>query len=128
MSDPKPGAGTVPIMLDGKEHQLVPTLEACMAISKFAGGTMKAIERCYACDFEAICEIIALGTGYISGPQRKQIKEAVFKAGILSVAADCVLFIRSVNNGGKVPNDDEGEGGEGEPDAPLSQSQSSTTA
>lgn len=125
---PEPGAGDVTIMLEGKEHTMSPSLGACMAISKFAGGTQNAIRRCLACDFEAICEIISIGTGYTSLNERKLIQEAVFKQGLISVAAECVLFIRAINNGGKLPNDDEDEGGEGDPDAPLSLSESSTTA
>lgn len=118
---PEPGAGDVPIVIDGKEHWMRPSLEACMAISKLAGGANRVIERCYALDFEMLVDVIAIGTGYTSMRERKLIAEGVYKQGTISIAGDCVLFVRIVNNGGHPPNDNE-EAGE-EADAPLSKSQ-----
>jgi hypothetical protein len=117
---PEPGAGDVPIIIDGKEHLMRPSLEACMAISKLAGGANRVIERCYALDFEMLVDVIAIGTGYTSGRERKLIAEGVYKQGTISVAADCVLFVRIVNNGGHPPADN-GEVDE-DADDPLSKS------
>ncbi len=130
MGDAAPGAGDVTITLDGKEFTMTPSMEACLAISQMGGGGGAAavIRRCHGLDFETLCDVIALGTGYISGPQRKLIKEAVYKTGTIPVAADCILFVRTVNNGGQIPNDDD-EGGEGDQQDPLaneSQLESST--
>ncbi len=123
----EPGAGDITITLAGKEHTMQPTLQACMALSKFSGGLAMAARKCMALDFETICEIISIGTGYTSLENRKLIQEAVFETGMIFVAADCGLFIRAVQNGGRIPSDDEDEGGEGnEPDAPLSAQSSST--
>jgi hypothetical protein len=121
----EPGAGNVPIMLGGKEHVMVPTLEACMALSKWAGGAGPLIRRLIGQDFDAICEVISIGCGFTSMTERKLIAEAVYQTGTIGVAADCILFVRVVNNGGRIPDDDN-EGGEGDPDVPLSQPELST--
>lgn len=126
---PEPGAGDITILLDGKEQVLRPTLHACMEISKFAGGAQNAIRRCLAMEFEIICEIIAIGTGFTSMKERRLIEEAVYQTGTIGLAAECILFIRTINNGGRIPVDDDGdEGGAGDPDAPLSQPENSIAA
>lgn len=123
---PEPGAGDVPVMLDGKEHVMKPSVEACMALSKYAGGAGPLIHRLMNQDFEAVCEVVSIGCGYISGHERKLIQEAVYQTGTIAVAADCIMFVRAVNNGGRIPTDDDEQGGEGDPKTPLSPSTSST--
>jgi len=126
-SQPEPGAGDITIMLAGKEQTMHPSLEACMAISKLAGGAHNVINRLLSLDFEMICEVIALGTGFTSLNERKIIQQSVYDTGTINLFGDCVLFVRIINNGGRLPDDSEG-GDEDEPDAPLSQPESSITA
>lgn len=117
-----PGMEDVPIILDGEEFKLVPTLGACRAISAMAGGLSQAAQRCLQMHFETVVEVIALGLNATSGPQKKQIEEKVFKTGLVNVAADAILFIRIVGGGGSLPK--EGEDG----DRPLDErSQSAST-
>lgn len=119
-----PGAGTIPITLTGEELKLTPSLEACIAISNMAGGLTQAVARCHQMNFDTICEVICLGLGATSGPQRKQVKERVYETGLINVAADAILFIRVVANGGQVPKEE----GDGTGDRPLDlQSASETT-
>ncbi len=125
-TQPEPGAGDISILLADKEQVMRPTLEACMAISKLAGGAHNVINRLLALDFDMICEVIALGTGYTSLKERQIIQQSVYATGTINLFGDCVLFVRIINNGGRMPDDGGGE--EVEPDAPLSQPESSTTA
>lgn len=121
---PEPGAGDVPIMLGGQEHVLKATLGACIGISKLTGGLNAAVVRCNQLHFETIVEIIALGLSASSLQQKKQVEELVFTTGLINVAAQCILFIRVVANGGRVPKDD-GDGDAG--DRPLGEPSPSTS-
>lgn len=130
MADAAPGAGDVIITLDGKEFTMTPSMEACLAISKMGGGGGAAavIRRCNGLDFETICDVVAVGTGYVSGPQRSLIAKAVYQTGTIPIAADCIDFIRIVNNGGQPPNDEEGEPDGEDPLSSASQLENSITA
>jgi hypothetical protein len=103
-----PGAGDVPLTLDGEELVLRPSLEACRAISKLAGESLavavgRVMERL---DFEFIVEVVALGLGESSPNIKKQIAEKIYRQGVITVAANVVQYIRSVMNGGRRPDDD----------------------
>lgn len=128
MAEATTGAGDVPITLDGEEFKLVPSLEACRAISKIAGGLTQAVSRCHQMNFETICDVICLGLNATSGPQRKQVEEKVYRTGTINVAAEAILFIRVVANGGQLPPDPEdGDAGDRPLDEP-SASPSTTTS
>lgn len=107
MAEIELGAGDVPIMLDGKEQILQPSLAACTAISRLAGGGQAAIARCQALDFDAICAVIQCGLG-LNPVQAKQLPDAVYKTGTIALAGPCIDFIHIVNNGGRPP-DENGE-------------------
>ena len=99
------GAGDIPINLAGEELVLKPTLEACMGISKLAGGVAHVRQKIGGLDFAVVCDVIALGLNATSGSQRKQIEGLVYREGLINVAGDCLRFIRAVSNGGVVPSD-----------------------
>lgn len=124
-----PNAGDIPITLDGEKHVLKPSLEACIGVSKIAGGLSQAVARCHQLNFETVCEVIGYGLNATSGPQRKQVEALVYKTGVIAVAAEAIAFIRTIANGGQRPTE-EGDGeGEGPlPEGDLSQSGTSTTA
>jgi hypothetical protein len=108
MGKSTPGAGDVPIMLAGDECVMTPSLEACIQISKLAGNSLQqAVARIMdRLDFEFICEVVAIGIGATSPHLKKQVAEKIYRQGVISVAADCVLFVRTVMNGGTRPDDD----------------------
>lgn len=110
MTDLTPGAGNVWIELDGKEHELVPTLQACMAISKIAGGLNAAVQRCLQLDFDTICAIIIAGLS-LNPNQAKKVPEAVFKTGLIPLSGPCIDFINIIGNGGRPIEDDEDQEG-----------------
>lgn len=131
MSKAEPGAGDVPIVLDGKEHLMQPTYERCLAISKLGGGMgpLNVIQRCRGLDFDTLVEVISIGTGYTSHDQKKQIAKALYAAGTMSVVGDCIEFITIVNNGGRRPDDEvEGEGDREDPLAESASAPSSSTS
>lgn len=128
MSKTEPGAGDVPITLCGEELILVPSLEACRTISKMAGDSLaQAINRCNRLDFEFVVEVVSLGLSATSPKLKKEVEAKVYETGLISISADCILYIRTVMNGGKRPDM---EAGDGDVDGPLadqsSQSENST--
>jgi hypothetical protein len=107
---PEPGAGDVPITLGDDELALVPTLEACRQISKMAGDSLTvAISRINRLDFEFVVEVVALGLNATSPQLKKEVAEKIYQQGLISVAADCILYVRTIMNGGRRP-DVEGAG------------------
>jgi hypothetical protein len=105
----EPGAGDVSITLGGKQMVMRPSLEACMTITKLAGNSLsvamaRIIERM---DFEFIVDVVAVGIGETSPHLKKQVAEAVYQQGVISIAAECILFVRTIMNGGKPPVDDD---------------------
>lgn len=116
--DAAPGAGNVPIMLNGVEHQLVPTLGACMAISGIAGGLNAAVQRCVALDFVTICQVIEAGMN-LNPTQAKKLREEVYAAGLINLFGPCIDFIQIVANGGRPPPAAE-DGDHADPPRPAS--------
>lgn len=106
-----PGDGDVILRLGGEELTLVPSLDACRAICKMATNSLTvAVARVgERLDFEFIVEVVALGCGATSPPLKKQVAEKVYREGVISVAADVVLYLRTVMNGGKRPDEDDAE-------------------
>lgn len=124
----EPGAGDVPIMLAGEDLVLKPTAECCFAVSKLAGNSLiAAVERCKRLDIEFICEVVALGLSATSPALKKEIRNKVFLEGAITVAAECILFIRVIMNGGKMPPELEEEGEDGERPLATPSSSESTT-
>ena len=130
VAQPSPQAGDIPIVLDGRELTLKPTLAACLAVNRLGTGLNAVIQKCANMDFETICEVICVGLDATSGKNRQEVQELVFRTGAINVAPDAIQFVRAVGNGGVVPKDDE-EAGEDEPEGPLadaSQSENSTSS
>lgn len=117
----EPGSGFVNIELDGKAMQLKPSLDACIRISKIAGGLNAAIVRCRNLDFDTICEVVQIGLG-INPVMAKKIPEAVYRQGTIDLAGACIDFVHVVANGGRaLPPDDEEDKDEADPQTESSQ-------
>ncbi len=102
MSADKSGPlATITIELDGKAHELVPSLRACMAISEMSGGIDRTIARLIDSDFNAFCDVIAHGMSLNPGQRQRMLPEAVFKTGMLALKAPCIQFCEIVQNGGR---------------------------
>lgn len=119
MTEPMPGAGDIAVELDGKEMVLRPTLEACLAISKIAGGLNAAVQRCVALDIDTIVSIVIAGLG-LNPNQAKKVPELVYKTGLIALSGPCIDFIHVVANGGRKIEDVEDQ--DNEPDPPQSPS------
>lgn len=111
-----PGAGNIPITLDGKEMELVPTLDACIRISAIGGGISAASQRCRQLDFDTVCQIVSAGLG-LNPVQAKTVPPAVYKTGLIAIAEACIDFCHVVANGGRPPEEQEGQDDEN-PDPP----------
>ncbi len=111
-----PGAGDIQIELAGKTMTMVPSAQACMAISRLHGGLNAAVQRCAVMDFDTICAVIQAGLG-LNPNQARMVPDAVYTAGTMFLSAACIDFIHVVANGGRpLPADAEDQ----EPD-PLAQ-------
>lgn len=114
--DDQIGGGYVELELDGKPCRLVPSLAACLEISKVGGGLSGADQRVRALHFETICAIIGAGleiNGEKLNPKQRQdlLPKAIYEAGVFAMMAKCIEFIAIVGNGGRAIPDlgDEGE-------------------
>ncbi len=118
-----PDTAEIPVEINGKPFVMKPTLAACIAISKAAGGLHGAVNRCAALDFETICFILQHGIG-LNPKQGQLLQEEVFRNGVLYLSGPCISFIHIVSRGGKgLPDDGEDEGEDGtEAETPLSAS------
>lgn len=103
----EPGAGNIAITLEGKELELVPTLQACMLISGIAGGLHAAAQRCGMLDMDTICQVIKAGLG-LNPRQAQMLPKAAYETGLMSLSGPCIDFINVVGNGGR-PLPPEGE-------------------
>lgn len=120
MAEAEPGAGNIPIELDGKAHELVPSVQACIAISRIGGGLHAAVQRCLQLDFDTICQVVTAGLG-LNPQQAKLVPEAVYKTGLVGLSAPCIDFINVVSNGGRPIEEDQEEGDGENPREPASQ-------
>lgn len=116
MAGAEVGGGRVELTLDGKPCYLEPSLEACIEVSKLAGGLGGAMDRCRALHFESICAIVGAGiviNGSRLNPRQREdlLPKAIYEAGVIGVAAACMEFITIIGRGGRpAPDDDEDEG------------------
>lgn len=111
------GAGDVPVVIDGVEYVLKPSYHAARTISTQSGGIAGAIERVVRLDIETIISVLSLGLGYSQGNrQPKDFPDRVWRTGFTDdtggLAERCVLYLRVLAAGGRMPKTDT-EGGEG---------------
>jgi len=111
---PSPGAGNVPITLDGEDRELVPSLGACTFLSRQGGGLMGLVQRCGALDMDAIVMVIAQGLG-LMGQGSKDLPNLVYRTGVSDLAGPCIRFINILANGGKPPSEEDAADADGDP-------------
>lgn len=103
--------GLISVMVTGEEMVMKPTLEAAITLSSSAGGITGMVERCLNYDFDAIHAVMVAGVGYSS-----DLKERVYKEGMINLAPRCIEFLHVLANGGRsIVHDEEEE----ESDDPL---------
>lgn len=109
MPDMTLGAGDVPILLDGKEMVLRPSLKAAMAVSKLGQGSgfRAVIAKLEMYDFDTLVAIIGLVIG-----QSKNLPEAIYTAsgrdeqgneahGVFYVTPIVMRFVHILMRGGQ---------------------------
>lgn len=114
MSGPQVGGGKVELELDGKTFQLVPSVEACIELSRFPGGLVTLVQRCNQLDFACVVDIVGIGIEMggrrLNPSQReKMLPKAVYEAGVVGVASKCVEFVSLIMNGGRPVEEDEAD-------------------
>lgn len=128
MSKPEVGGGGIEIELDGRRHVLIPSLEACIEISRASGGISGTVQRLQLLNFETICMVVGSGlqmNGKALNPRQRDdlVPGAVYRAGLTEIAPICINFCRAIANGGRLPDDDDKaeaeDEDEGEGDVPL---------
>lgn len=99
------GIGNVPIVLDGEERELKPSLNAVQVISRQYGGIRAAIEQVLKYDIDAVTNIVVLGLG-LAPAGAKEIPNKVFRTGLAGengLAAPCIRYLTILSNGGRPP-------------------------
>lgn len=107
----KVGAGTVYVMLGGKEYALIPTLAAMQGISRVNGGIRGALDRVVQLDFDTFERVMRLGLGpktvrQIEQDTGEQLPEILFAAGMTDdtegkLASKCIEYLSVLSNGGR---------------------------
>ncbi len=121
-----PGQGDIEFILDGETRVLRPSLAACIGISRLHGSPQTTATKAMELDFDTITAVLAHGLGI---KVEKKFQEQVYRTGLYDLAIHVIKFIRVVNNGGKLTDDEDeakpdgdaaGEEGKGdEGNAPL---------
>lgn len=97
---PKPGDGNVTINFDGRDWDLVPTLNAIRKISRSSEGLTGAIDRIIRLDFDTICLVMGLGMD-LSEKGLEGFEERVFKEGIQQYVTPLTKYLINLSNGGR---------------------------
>lgn len=107
--DAMPGDSDIPITMGGDEYVLKPSLEACLAISRLAGGLMETRRRIMQLDFDTVCEVLAAGLSLNPGQRQRMLPKLVYETGVINLTGACIDFTLIVGNGGVMPGleDDE---------------------
>lgn len=97
------GAGDVEITLDGETKVLKPSLAACLAISRMAGGILGAMHRVSQLDFDAIVHVTKAGLD-LTDKGAEGLDEKVYRTGIGykdGLAGNVTTYLENLANGGK---------------------------
>lgn len=105
---PHVGAGNVPIVLDGEQLELRPSLGAALAISRGTDGIRGAMNRVLQLDLDAVVMVIGQGLGYENGSKDlKELPEKVWRTGLTDdsggLVERCVAYLRLLSSGGRPP-------------------------
>jgi hypothetical protein len=122
----KLGGGNVIITLAGEEKILKPTLMAAQMLSRSAGGLMGCIQEVLKLNLDTITQVISVGMGYGGGRKPPMdLASKIWETGLTDerggLVERCVLYLRVLANGGKMPSNPEfdlGGGGEGDKNPP----------
>lgn len=104
---PKPGAGDVVVMFEGKEVKLKPTLGALQGVSRRSGGVSGAISKLSEVDFDTVCYVLALGMD-LTEKGAEGFEKRVFDEGVYNLVAPLVKYVTVLANGGRPLGDSEG--------------------
>ena len=99
------GMGNIPIVLDGNEYILVPSLNATQSLSRQNGGIRGAVDALVKLDFDLVVRVIQLGLGPKVAAGIKNLPEVVYHTGLTDntggLAAKCIEYLNVLANGGR---------------------------
>ena len=107
-SKPSPNAGDVPIVLDGEDFVLKPSLDCASTLSRQGGGFAGMSSRLATIDLDATVMVITQGLG-LKGQDAKEVPGKVYRTGVGELAGPCIRFVNNLANGGRPPNEEEGD-------------------
>jgi hypothetical protein len=97
---------SVEIELGGERLELQSSLHVCAAVSALHGGLAATAQSCDQWDFQTVCTVVVLGLGFEADADKvRRVRNRILRAGVISVAAECLLFIRTLAHGGRTPPD-----------------------
>lgn len=103
--------GSVTVDLGDKQYRLALTLAALEKIEAEFGSLFEARQRVVVQSLTAICKVIAAGAN-LSPSQAKELKQEVFRAGVLNVAPkvhEYIVRMHDPENRGDLEETDSGE-------------------
>lgn len=108
------GEGDITITLDGKEERLVPSFMAAQTISRMHGGIRGTIEKIMQLDVDAICQVVAIGMGYMGNKRAPDgLQDKIWRSGFADdnggIVAQLALYCRVLANGGRMPKESDEE-------------------
>lgn len=109
---PQPGAGDVEITLDGQKVTLKPSLDACLALSRIAGGLYgpgALSERIRNFDLDAYVIVIRAGLS-LTGNAVRDLDQQVYRTGMVNLLVPLSAYIQILGNGGRPVREGSGEG------------------
>lgn len=106
--------GSVTIIIDGEERQLIPTVKAALNLNRIYGGLTVVLERVKVWDIDAIVNVVRLGLN-LTDKESKDLPQRVYDAGIINLLPAVLGYVFVLANGGtrKEEKEDEGEPKEG---------------
>jgi hypothetical protein len=100
----KPAAAVeIAVVIGGREHFLVPTLRAAIAVSRRYGGFAAAFQKIAALDLDAAVQIAAAGLDKRDPDELKAIEREIFAHGVALLVEPLSRFVECLANGGREP-------------------------
>lgn len=109
-------SGDITLMLNGEEHILRPSLQAATALSATFGGLSKAFDGLMNRDLGTYQAVVKAGIVTAKNISTKDLQEAVWRAGMVTLSEPLIDFLGLLNNGGRKPGSD-GEASDADADS-----------
>lgn len=107
---PRLGSGSIPIVLNGTEYELKPTIAAWRTLSRYKGGLRGVIDALLTMDADTAVRVVEVGLGPTVAKQVEHLEDAVFLAGMTDdtggIISKCVNYVMVLGRGGRPLEED----------------------